>query len=68
MGRSAAVIVTRDDLQRIVEVHIRDEEGIQVVVAVFPAAEDMEAQVQFDVRVRDHTRKDSNYSTVTDVK
>ena len=68
MGRSAAVIVTSDDLQRVVEAHIRHEESIQVVVAVFTAAEDMEAQVQFDVRVRDHTRKDSNYSTVTDVK
>ena len=45
-----------------------DEQGVQVVVAVRTAPKDAETQVQFDVRVCDHTRKDNDYSTVMEVK
>jgi hypothetical protein len=38
------------------------------MIAVFAAPQDTETQVQFDVRVCDHTRKDNDYSTVMEVK
>ena len=38
------------------------------MVAVRAAPQDAKSQVQFDVRVCDHTRKYSDYSTVTEVK
>ena len=59
MGRRAAVVVAGDDFQRVVEAVAGNEEGVQVVVAVGAAAQDPQAHVQLDVRVRYHTRKDS---------
>ena len=68
MGRRAAPVVPGDDLQGVVEGLAGDEQGVQVVVAVRTAPKDAETQVQFDVRVCDHTRKDNDYSTVMEVK
>ena len=59
MGRRAAVVVADDNLQGVVATSVGDEEGVQVVVAVFAAAEDPQAHIQFDVRAGNHTRKDS---------
>ena len=68
MGGCAAVVVSGNDFQRVRKAGKGNEKGFQVMVAVIAAPEDMETEVKFDVRAGDHIRKDTNYSTVMEVK
>ena len=57
MGRCPAVVIAGNDLQGVVEAGVGDEECLQVVVTVRAAAEDVEAEVEFDVGAGNHAAK-----------
>ena len=51
---SAAEIVAGDDLKRIVDVKARNEQRLEVVIAVGALTQDTQSKVDLDIGIRDH--------------